>query len=78
MVCKSISPTGILVPCIYRVSDSDIQCYLHYIYRLYILYTYSMLYNSYIIKEYIKIMICNPVDYKLALAKGVSICFCGD
>ena len=30
-----------------------------------------MLYNSYIIKEYIKIIICNPVNYKLALAKGI-------
>ena len=78
MVCKSISSTGILVPCIYRVSDSDIQCYLHYIYRLYILYTYSVLHNSYIIKEYIKIIIYNPVNYYWHLPKAFAICFCGD
>jgi len=78
MVCKSISSTGILVPCIYRVSDSDIQCYLHYIYRLYILYTYSVLHNSYIIKEYIKIIIYNPVNYYWHLPKAFAICFYGD
>ena len=41
------------------------------IYILYILYTYIVLYNSHIIKEYIKIIIYNPVNYKLALAKGI-------